>query len=52
VPGLFTLGPPCRPRLWESTSVTDIRVQAAALARQLANTGVRQRERVAMRGAR
>ena len=48
VPGLFTLGPPCRPRRWESTAIPEIRVQAAALARQLASTRVRQRERVAL----
>ena len=30
---LFTLGPPLRGVLWESTAIPEIRVQAAALAR-------------------
>jgi len=36
VEGLFTLGPPRRPALWETTAVPEIRVQAAELARRLA----------------
>jgi len=37
VEGLFTLGPLRRPSLWESTAMPEIRAQAAALARVLAN---------------
>ncbi|MEO6323032.1 MAG: FAD/NAD(P)-binding protein [Thermoanaerobaculia bacterium] len=32
VSGLFTIGPLCRPALWESTAIPEIREQAAALA--------------------
>lgn len=35
-PFLFTLGPPQRGRLWETTAVPEIRIQAATLARELA----------------
>lgn len=50
VPGLFAIGPMCRPRLWESTAIPEIRVQAATLAKQFAiNAGTRrQRERIAI----
>jgi uncharacterized NAD(P)/FAD-binding protein YdhS len=34
-PGLFALGPLCRPALWEITAVPDIRTQVAALAARL-----------------
>ena len=36
VEGLFTLGPLRRPALWETTAIPEIRAQAAALARRLA----------------
>jgi uncharacterized NAD(P)/FAD-binding protein YdhS len=36
VPGLYAIGPMLRPRLWETTSIPEIRGQAAALARQFA----------------
>jgi uncharacterized NAD(P)/FAD-binding protein YdhS len=50
VPGLFAIGPMCRPRLWESTAIPEIRVQAAALAKQFSINAstTRQRERVAI----
>jgi uncharacterized NAD(P)/FAD-binding protein YdhS len=49
VPGLFAIGPMCRPRLWETTAIQEIRVQAAALAKQFSITGrTRQRERIAI----
>ena len=35
---LFTLGPPLRGMLWESTAVPEIRLQAADLARALTGT--------------
>ena len=35
---LFTLGPPLRGLLWETTAVPEIRLQAADLARLLAGT--------------
>lgn len=35
---LFTLGPPLRGMLWETTAVPEIRLQAADLARSLAGT--------------
>jgi len=35
---LFTLGPPLRGHLWETTAVPEIRLQAADLARSLAGT--------------
>jgi uncharacterized NAD(P)/FAD-binding protein YdhS len=36
---LYTLGPPCKGRLWETTAVPEIRGQAEALARRLLQTG-------------
>ncbi len=33
--GLFTLGPPRRGDLWESTAIPEIRVQAQSLSRRL-----------------
>jgi len=50
VPGLFAIGPMCRPRLWESTAIPEIRVQAATLAKQFSiDAGrSRQRERIAI----
>jgi uncharacterized NAD(P)/FAD-binding protein YdhS len=35
VPGLFSLGPPRMPALWESIAIPEIRVQAAGLAKLL-----------------
>lgn len=39
VPGLFAIGPLCRPAHWESTSIPEIRNQAADLAVRLTCTG-------------
>jgi uncharacterized NAD(P)/FAD-binding protein YdhS len=36
-PALYTLGPPRKGQLWETTAVPEIRVQAQALARRLLN---------------
>jgi uncharacterized NAD(P)/FAD-binding protein YdhS len=38
---LFTLGPLCRGRRWETTAVPEIRVQAAALAERLSDAAPR-----------
>jgi uncharacterized NAD(P)/FAD-binding protein YdhS len=40
VPGLFSLGPPRMPALWESIAIPEIRVQAAELARVLISESV------------
>jgi uncharacterized NAD(P)/FAD-binding protein YdhS len=37
-PGLFTIGPPRRGTLWESTAIPEIRGQAEALAQHLSST--------------
>lgn len=37
---LYTLGPPCKGRLWETTAVPEIRGQAQALAQRLLHTGL------------
>lgn len=36
---LFTLGPPLKGKLWETTAVPELRVQAEALARRIRNAG-------------
>lgn len=36
---LYTLGPPCKGRLWETTAVPEIRGQAQALAQRLLHAG-------------
>lgn len=36
---LYTLGPPCKGRLWETTAVPEIRGQAQALAQHLLHAG-------------
>ncbi|MGW3285607.1 FAD/NAD(P)-binding protein [Streptomyces sp. NPDC001002] len=46
---LFTLGAPRRGELWETTAIPEIRVQAAALARQLLTPGHRSSRRPARR---
>ena len=48
VPGLYAIGPMRRPGLWETTSIPEIRAQAAALARQFAPaaSGSRARQRI------
>lgn len=38
MPGLYTLGPPRKGQLWETTAAPEIRVQAQALARRLLDT--------------
>ena len=40
VPGLFSLGPPRMPALWESIAIPEIRLQAAGLARLLISESV------------
>jgi len=47
VPGLYAIGSMRRPGLWETTSIPEIRAQAAALARQFAPApaGTRARQR-------
>lgn len=40
VAGLYTLGPPRKGQLWETTAVPEIRVQAQALARRLVSERV------------
>jgi uncharacterized NAD(P)/FAD-binding protein YdhS len=39
-PWLYTLGPPRRGELWETTAVAEIRDQATALAQALLGVGV------------
>jgi uncharacterized NAD(P)/FAD-binding protein YdhS len=46
VPGLYAIGPMRRPGLWETTSIPEIRAQAAALARQFAPAGSRAHRRI------
>ncbi|HEY8518916.1 MAG TPA: FAD/NAD(P)-binding protein [Gammaproteobacteria bacterium] len=48
VPGLYVLGPACRPRWWEHTAVPELRAQADALAERLLGGGTAMRGRPAL----